>query len=1026
MTRAKWVFVPSHAIGRTLGERLALDGTNWLNLRFVTPLDIALRMGAPFLVERGIEPSEEGLGPALIMRLMLDLPQDGGYFRPLADQPTLAQALWSTVRELRMAGIKSGDLKPEAFASPEKYAELRALLASYEHFLQSNRRGDMALVYGEAVEHRDWCPIQDADCWTELPDVIWSPLQQRLLDRIPGERIAPKALQIPGVTAPRRLAAAKVVRTQPDSHTSPLAFLLAPQHVAPEHVAREHAARRTPHVGLFHAGGRDAEIEEVLRRILAAGVPLDQVEIACASDAHVSLIWEKALRHAWPATLGPGIPATCTRPGRALLEWCDWIETDFAASHLRHLLQSGDMGVELEDEGFTAGQAARIIARAEAGWGRATYELTLGQLRKAYETRAADPDASDDERHYAAGRAALTADVLAWISKLISSVPEPDAGRLVPLQALVDAALEYLDRSTARHSQLDHRSAAALNEYVGELRALGPFECSLDEALRFISERVQSLHVAPERSRPGHLHVCTLSQAAFTGRPHLFVVGLEEGRVFPTAAEDAVLLDAERMAVSGELKTSADRIDESVYTVLSRLAAWASGCALQPHREPETPGEPRVTFSYSCRDTREFRETYASWLMLQACRLQQGDGLLSYHQMKAALGEPASSVPADRAAASTEAGWWLRSVVGTGYRGVAAVEATFTAIAHGREAEARRDSEAFTEYDGHVPAAGTLLDPCLPGNSFSVTDLEGAASCPFRFFLKRGLGLRPVAEGGREKDVWLDPMTKGSELHDVYAALLRRCRLENRRPDVKKDAAWLKEYAQAALDRLNREMPPATSEVLDRETKDFHADVELFLEAESEWTKTEPIAFEVSFGRPLGDGEDELAREEPVHIDLGGGLTFRVAGRVDRVDEVGASEFQIVDYKTGGYWRPDWQGTFDGGRRLQHALYGLAAVELLKGRCADPTVSGAVYYFPSHKGRRERVAIAAPSRAQIAEVLSDLRQVIVDGTFVHAKDDKACRFCDYTAACGAGVHEQAAAKAVDPKLVAYGKLATRV
>lgn len=73
VTRAKWVFVPSHGIGRTIGETIALAGTNWLNLRFVTPLDVALRMGAPFLVERGIDPSEEGLGPALIMRLLLGL-----------------------------------------------------------------------------------------------------------------------------------------------------------------------------------------------------------------------------------------------------------------------------------------------------------------------------------------------------------------------------------------------------------------------------------------------------------------------------------------------------------------------------------------------------------------------------------------------------------------------------------------------------------------------------------------------------------------------------------------------------------------------------------------------------------------------------------------------------------------------------------------------------------------------------------------------------------------------------------------
>ena len=49
----------------------------------------------------------------------------------------------------------------------------------------------------------------------------------------------------------------------------------------------------------------------------------------------------------------------------------------------------------------------------------------------------------------------------------------------------------------------------------------------------------------------------------------------------------------------------------------------------------------------------------------------------------------------------------------------------------------------FTEFDGDVPEAGPVLDPCAPGSAYSVTELESAAGCPFRFFLKRGLGLRP-------------------------------------------------------------------------------------------------------------------------------------------------------------------------------------------------------------------------------------------------------------------------------------------
>ena len=105
-------------------------------------------------------------------------------------------------------------------------------------------------------------------------------------------------------------------------------------------------------------------------------------------------------------------------------------------------------------------------------------------------------------------------------------------------------------------------------------------------------------------------------------------------------------------------------------------------------------------------------------------------------------------------------------------------------------------------FDGHVPEAGKILDPCASGNAFSVTELEKAATCPYRFFLKRGLGLRPVDDGERDKDVWLDPLTRGSELHDIYAALLRRCRAEGRRPDLGKDGDWLTRQARAALDRL--------------------------------------------------------------------------------------------------------------------------------------------------------------------------------------------------------------------------------
>ena len=81
---------------------------------------------------------------------------------------------------------------------------------------------------------------------------------------------------------------------------------------------------------------------------------------------------------------------------------------------------------EWRGAGFTAGQAARLLARAEAGWGRATYGFALGRLHKIYESRAADLDASDEDARMRTGKQSGQLRVRDWITKLVASIPEPN------------------------------------------------------------------------------------------------------------------------------------------------------------------------------------------------------------------------------------------------------------------------------------------------------------------------------------------------------------------------------------------------------------------------------------------------------------------------------------------------------------------------------------------------------------------------------------------------------------------------
>ena len=53
-----------------------------------------------------------------------------------------------------------------------------------------------------------------------------------------------------------------------------------------------------------------------------------------------------------------------------------------------------------------------------------------------------------------------------------------------------------------------------------------------------------------------------------------------------------------------------------------------------------------------------------------------------------------------------------------------------------------------------------------------------------------------------------------------------------------------------------------------------------------------PIGFEVRSDDRWDDDSEPLARSEPIEVDLGNGITFRIAGRIDRIDKVGTGDLR--------------------------------------------------------------------------------------------------------------------------------------
>jgi hypothetical protein len=181
----------------------------------------------------------------------------------------------------------------------------------------------------------------------------------------------------------------------------------------------------------------------------------------------------------------------------------------------------------------------------------------------------------------------------------------------------------------------------------------------------------------------------------------------------------------------------------------------------------------------------------------------------------------------------TDAGWWLANSKSANAARRAILSA-FPSLERGIGAEEKRASDEFTEFDGCVRIAGPVLDPSRTGRHVSASTLEGAAECPLRFFMQQGLGVKPLEEGEPDADVWLDPLTKGSELHELYARAMRAARAEKRKPVLKIDQPRLRAWGRERLDELRREMPPPSDEVFARESREFLDDLDAFMEAECE------------------------------------------------------------------------------------------------------------------------------------------------------------------------------------------------
>lgn len=954
----KILFTPSLQIGYEIANALTASGTSWVNLRYTTLPVFAQQQVEARLLSEGWSRLVRDADLFFLEKALMKGTLQEGYF---AGQPVnhgLLKAFQNTLHALRLAGVKSDALRK---SRSEKTKALADVFTLYEVFLTESRQFDDAQLFAFALERNGQSPVEPDAVFLILDETMLSGLAADFFSKVTGDRPLFRIGRPPqtyGISLPAQSAGRRLAKTEiPEADAG---------RVAPGGLIFTRAENADwSSVDTIESLGAENEIRAVLRRIVHREQPLDQVEIAYAApDPYLSLLFSFTRRYDLKATFAQGIPVHLTRPGQALIRFLEWIRADFDRVGMLRMCQSGLVDFQKtlgNGSRFGPSQAAALLKGAQIRTGIDRYRDWFARIAESREKRGYEQPINE------------VRNMIGVLEGLFALLP---AGSGATVQEWAETGVAFLSRFAPGRSDLDH---AAIESLGNRLKEIG-------NSVDLVAERVVVLDrligilgehkVTAAQPEPGALHIAPLERASYSGRRHIYIVGLDESSFPGGTSEDPILLDYERSELSGEIAVLRQRPTERIWQLV-RALGMAAG---------------QVTMTSNRRIIREDREVYPSAVFSLARRFSlEAQGLAA-----GAAPPPESFVPrCDETLDDTELWMCMRHDPD---RLISFLFEKHPGQRAGAEAEAARAADQVSVYDGWL--GKTTPEQDLRAMTISASRIQMLAGCPYQYFLRYVLGIRPPEETIDDSSRWLDPLQFGAVTHDLFYRFMKTVK-KNGRPVSVDDEALLMSILQELIRDKRTELPPPGETAFRADCRRLEQMARIFFATETEQAADAvPWAFELAFGNPPKGESDEWDEPNPVMLEFASDVSIRIQGKIDRINRCKDGSFEIWDYKTGSMYDYEDSDLLKKGRHIQWALYAFALEDLLEKRGVKGKVSRAGYLFPTDREYGRSRTAGVPARQEIAGILEPLLDLARDGWFVHTPSPKNCAFCDFQRICG--------------------------
>ncbi|OLS01800.1 PD-(D/E)XK nuclease superfamily protein [Tissierella creatinophila DSM 6911] len=519
----KLFIVPTRAIGVLMIEHMAKGGKSALNLNPVTIKKLSQDICQMYIEENDILVIDDILGKSIVLDCLKSLNQESDEFffkENLIDEKT-AEEVYSVIIELKLKKI---DDFP-------KEKDLDKIYKRYTLKLDRLNAMDYCDILLKAREVKELSSFKDKTI-AVASNIEFHDLERELFSQLNQNAIKIKMPVKKLIDSPKEYFFKESVES----------------------------IDRDKKVCFFNQFGIRNEIKYIIDDIYVKSIPLDEVVIAYTDQKYVEWINLEFQKEDLGISFADGLDILTSTTYRFIKTICDFAKNYYNIWELRPMFFNGSLnvetGLEKDDETITSNDIYEELVKCKVFYGRENYE------RLNFISPELDDKAKVKRK---------------WIREFFNSImftlPEGNVEfreYIKRLSILIKKYVKIPDSSKA--NSYDKTSMKAILETLKRMEKI-PLEIEPDRYFDIVLSYIEEINTNRSGARPSKAFACKYNIAAYTGRKHLYLIGLDSSSLDSKIVESAILLDNIRRDISPSLSFSKENYRYKKYKIREALTA---------------------------------------------------------------------------------------------------------------------------------------------------------------------------------------------------------------------------------------------------------------------------------------------------------------------------------------------------------------------------------------------------------------------------------------------------------------------